>query len=86
MEVEIEKYISVSNNDFFNTDNLIDINLKGDLIFKEVPISNINENSNIMKELHTIVNKQNIDKTKYNIFFLRNKEWFNKFIFYKKNQ
>ena len=86
MEVEIEKYISVSNNDFFNTDNLININLKGDLIFKEVPISNINENSDIMKELHTIVNKQNIDKTKYDIFFLRNKEWFNKFIFYKKNQ
>lgn len=86
MEVEIEKYISISNNDFFYTDNLMDVNFKGDLIFKEVPISNINENSNIMKELHTILNKQNIDKTKYNIFFLRNKEWFNKFIFYKKNQ
>lgn len=86
MEIEIEKYISVSDTDFYNTNHLIDINLKGDFIFKETPISNINENSSIIKELNIIVNKQNIDKTKYDIFFLRNKEWFNKFIFYKKNQ
>lgn len=86
MEIEIEKYISISNNDFLNTDNLIGTNLIGDFIFKETPLSNINQNSNIMKEFNTIINKQNIDKTKYDIYFLRNKEWFNKFIFYKKNQ
>ena len=86
MEVEIKKYISVTDVDFLNTDNLIDVNLKGDLIFKEISINNINENSNIMKELNIILNEQKIDKTKYDIFFLRNKEWFNKFIFYKKNE
>ena len=86
MEIEIKKYISVTDVDFLNTDNLIDVNLKGDLIFKEISINNINENSNIMKELNIILNEQKIDKTKYDIFFLRNKEWFNKFIFYKKNE
>ena len=86
MEIEIEKYINVSDSDFFNTNNLVDVNFKGDLIFKEVPISNINEKSDIMIELDSIIEKKNIDKTEYDIFFLRNKEWFNKFIFYKKNQ
>ena len=86
MEIELKKYIKITENDFKDTSQLNNVNLCGDLIFNEVPINNICTNSEILKNLKELIEENNIDESKYNIFFKRNKEWFNTFIFYKKNE
>ena len=51
-----------------------------------INISNINDDSIIFSYLNNIVKNKNININNYDIYFQRNKEWFNKFIFYKKNK
>ena len=84
MEIEIKEFMPISNNDFIDEQILTDVNLCGDLIFKEVPINNIEKNSIILTHLENIINNNKINQDDFNIFFQRNKEWYNKFIFYKK--
>ena len=86
MEFEIKEYISICDHDFIKNDILTDVSFNGELIFKEVHINNIENNSIIMKYLTKIVDENNIKKDNYEIYFQRNKEWFNKFIFYDKNK
>ena len=86
MEFEIKEYISISDNDFIKNDILTDVSFNGELIFKEVHINDIENDSIIMKYLTKIINENNIKKDNYEIYFQRNKEWFNKFIFYDKNK
>ena len=85
MEIEICKYITVSPADFkIDHYKIYDVNYSGSLIFNDISINDIYSNSNIIKELNNIIINNNIDKSKYDIYFKRNKEWYNKFIFYKK--
>lgn len=84
MEIEIKEFMPISNNDFIDEQILTDVTLCGDLIFKEVPINNIEKNSIILTHLENIINNNKINQDDFNIFFQRNKEWYNKFIFYKK--
>ena len=85
MEIEICKYIPVSPADFkIDYYKIYDVNYSGSLIFNDISINDIYSNSNIIKELNNIIINNNIDKSKYDIYFKRNKEWYNKFIFYKK--
>lgn len=86
MEFEIKEFMSITNNDFKSYSDLTDISLSGDMLFKEVPLSNINEKSIIYYHLENIIKDNNINKDDYDIFFKRNKEWYNKFIFYEKNK
>lgn len=86
MEFEIKEYMPINNNDFINEQNLTDVSLSGDLLFKEVPIKNIEKNSIILEHLENIISSNKINKDNFDIYFQRNKEWYNKFIFYKKNQ
>tara|TARA_Y200000002_G_C22676395_1_gene662265 strand:+ start:2207 stop:2476 length:270 start_codon:yes stop_codon:yes gene_type:complete len=86
MEIELKKYISITESDFKDTRKLNNVNFNGSLTFNEVPISNIYSNSEILKNLKEIIEEHKIDENKYDIFFKRNKEWFNRFIFYKKNE
>lgn len=86
MEIELKKYIKVTESDFKNTDILKNVNFCGGLLFNEVPISNIYDNSEIIKNLKSIIEENNININNYDIYFKRNKEWFNRFIFYKKNK
>tara|TARA_B110000483_G_C18206320_1_gene547830 strand:+ start:6233 stop:6508 length:276 start_codon:yes stop_codon:yes gene_type:complete len=86
MEIEIKEFMPISNNDFIDEQILTDVTLCGDLIFKEVPINNIEKNSIILTHLENIINNNKINQDDFNIYFKRNKEWYNKFIFYKKNQ
>lgn len=86
MEIEINKYIPISLNDFkIDYYKMYDVNYSGSLIFNDISINDICSNSDIIKELNNIIINYNIDKSKYDIYFKRNKEWYNKFIFYKKN-
>ena len=86
MEIEINKYIPISLNDFkIDYYKMYDVNYSGSLIFNDISINDICSNSDIIKELNNIIINHNIDKSKYDIYFKRNKEWYNKFIFYKKN-
>ena len=86
MEIEINKYIPISLNDFkIDYYKMHDVNYSGSLIFNDISINDICSNSDIIKELNNIIINHNIDKSKYDIYFKRNKEWYNKFIFYKKN-
>ena len=86
MEIEVPEYIPISNNDFIDHNKITDVSLSGDLIFKEIPIDNIEKNSIIISHLNKIIEKNNINRDNYNIYFYRSKEWFNKFIFYEKNK
>ena len=86
MEIEVKEYMSISNIDFIDYNKTTDVSLSGDLIFKEIPITDIENNSIIISYLNKIIEENNIKKDNYNIYFLRNKEWFNKFIFYEKNK
>jgi hypothetical protein len=86
MEVEVTEYMPISNNDFINIDLTTTINYYGGMIFQDTHISNINDDSIIFSYLNDIIKKKNINKNNYDIYFQRNKEWFNKFIFYKKNK
>jgi len=86
MEIEIKEYMPINNNDFINEQDLTDVSLSGDLLFKEVHIKNIEKNSIILKHLENIISSNKINKDNFDIYFQRNKEWYNKFIFYKKNQ
>lgn len=85
MEIEIKNFFSIQDSDFKNPNCYLDINYGGDLIFKEVEINNIENDSIILKILDEVVKENNLNKDEYDIYFKRNKEWFNKFIFYKKN-
>jgi len=86
MEIEIKEYMPINNNDFINEQDLTDVSLSGDLLFKEVHIKNIEKNSIILKHLENIISSNKINKDNFDIYFQRNKEWYNKFIFYKKNK
>ena len=86
MEIEIKKYIIVRENDFKNPDYFKTVNISGDLIFNEIPINNIEKDSVILEMLDQICKENNIIKNDYDIYFQRNKEWYHKFIFYKKNE
>lgn len=86
MEIEIKKFFSIQDSDFKNSNCYLDINYGGDLIFKEVEINNIENDSIILNILDEVIKENNLDKDEYDIYFKRNKEWFNKFIFYKKNK
>ena len=86
MEEEVDEYMPISNNDFINIDLTTTINYCGGMIFQDTPISNINDDSIIFSYLNNIVKNKNININNYDIYFQRNKEWFNKFIFYKKNK
>ena len=84
MEYEIKKYVSISDNDFINTTNLLNVNYKGGLIFNETSIGNISKKSKLLIYLNEIIAENKIKEKDYEIYFQRNKEWYNKFIFYKK--
>ena len=84
MEYEIKKYVAISDNDFINTTNLLNVNYKGDLIFNETSIGNISKKSKLLIYLNEIIAENNIKENDYEIYFQRSKEWYNKFIFYKK--
>lgn len=84
MEFELDEYIPITKNDFKDLSNLTSINLAGNLINNEIPIDNIRNESKILNFLNKILLQNNIEKSKYEIYFFRNKEWFNKFIFYEK--
>ena len=84
MEFEINEYVRVTMNDFIDNSNLTSVNLGGNLINNEIPINNICEESEILIFLDKIIKNNNLDKNKYNIYFQRNNEWYNKFIFYEK--
>lgn len=85
MEVEVDEYMPISNNDFININLTTSVNYFGGMIFQDTHISNITEGSVIFSYLDKIIKDKDINKNNYNIYFQRNKEWFNKFIFYKKN-
>jgi len=85
MEIEIKQYMPITNSDFINTKNIEGVNYSGDLTFNEIPINNIENNSIILEFLKDILEENNLNKEEYDIYFQRNKEWYNKFIFYKKN-
>ena len=84
MEFEFNEYVRVTINDFIDDTNLTSVNLAGNLINNEIPIDNICEESEILIFLDKIIKNNNLDKNKYNIYFQRNNEWYNKFIFYEK--
>lgn len=84
MEFEFNEYVRVTISDFIDTRNLTSVNLGGNLINNEIPINNICEESEILIFLDKIIKINNLDKNKYNIYFQRNNEWYNKFIFYEK--
>ena len=83
-EFEFNEYVRVTINDFIDDTNLTSVNLAGNLINNEIPIDNICEESEILIFLDKIIKNNNLDKNKYNIYFQRNNEWYNKFIFYEK--
>lgn len=84
MEFEFNEYVRVTISDFIDASNLTSVNLGGNLINNEIPINNICEESEILIFLDKIIKNNNLDKNKYNIYFQRNNEWYNKFIFYEK--
>lgn len=84
MEFEFNEYVRVTISDFIDTSNLTSVNLGGNLINNEIPINNICKESEILIFLDRIIKNNNLDKNKYNIYFQRNNEWYNKFIFYEK--
>ena len=84
MEFEFNEYVRVTINDFIDDTNLTSVNLAGNLINNEIPINNICAESEILIFLDKIIKNNNLDKNKYNIYFQRNNEWYNKFIFYEK--
>ena len=86
MEIEIKKYFSIQDIGFKNPKCYISVSYCGDLIFNEVEINNIENNSIILKILDEVIEENNINRDEYDIYFKRNKKWFNKFIFYKKNK
>ena len=84
MELEIKENIKIDASDFYNFENNKMQNKNGINNFEELNIKEIKENSIINEYLNKLLLEHNLKKEDYDIFFLRSKEWFHKFIFYKK--
>ena len=84
MEFEIKENIKIDASDFYNFENNKMQNKNGINNFEELNIKEIKENSKINEYLSKLLLENNLKKDDYDIFFLRNKEWYHKFIFYKK--
>ena len=84
MEFEIKENIKIDASDFYNFENNKMINKNGINNFKELNIEEIKENSILIQYLNKLLTENNLKKEEYDIYFLRNKEWYHKFIFYRK--
>ena len=84
MEFEIKENIKIDASDFYNFENNKMINKNGINNFEELNIEEIKENSMIKQYLNKLLLEHNLKKEDYIICFLRNKEWYHKFIFYRK--
>ena len=84
MEFEIKESIKIDANDFYNFENNKMQYKNGMNNFEELNIEEIKENSMIIEYLNKLLLEQNLKKEEYTIYFLRNKEWYHKFIFYRK--
>ena len=84
MEFEIKENIKIDASDFYNFENNKMINKNGINNFEELNIDEIKENTIIKKYLNKLLLKNNLKKEDYIICFLRNKEWYHKFLFYRK--
>jgi hypothetical protein len=84
MEFEIKENIKIDASDFYNFENNKMINKNGINNFEELNIEKIKENSILIQYLNKLLTENNLKKEEYDIYFLRNKEWYHKFIFYRK--
>ncbi len=83
MEFEVKEYMKINLNDFLKNNTKM-INYSGYFINNEININDISKESNIYSYLNIILKENKLDKDNYNIYFKKNDEWYNKFIFYKK--